>query len=80
MPDVSTGATTIPLGSNLRIGYRLNGSTSAYTYVSTLPESEDLPFTFTVPTMGEWEIEYTVICNSCSGNVYSSPETAIVTV
>jgi hypothetical protein len=80
MPFISTSATSIPFGTNLKIGYRVYGSTSAYTYVSEYPSYDELPYTFYVPSTGDWEIEYTVICSSCNGNKYSDPETTIVTV
>lgn len=81
MPFISTSATSIPFGTNLRIGYRLNGSLSAFTYISHYPSYDELPYQFSVPISGEYEIEYTVVCNSCTGTAkYSDPETVIVTV
>lgn len=73
MPDASTGTTTIKFGSVLRIGYRPFGSTAAFTYILSYPGPNDLPYTFTVPTAGTWEIEYTEICSSCANNKYSTP-------
>ena len=81
MPDISTSTTSIPFGSNLRIGYRLNGSVSPYTYVPYYPSFNELPYTFSVPTSGTWQIEYTVVCAWCEGPIkYSSPDTTLVTV
>lgn len=80
MANISTGSTSIPFGTTLRIGYRINGSTSPFTYVVTHPQYDELPYIFTVPSAGEWEIEYTVICNSCSGNLYSTNYTTVVIV
>jgi hypothetical protein len=79
--DISTSSTSIPFGTNLRIGYRTNGSIAAFTYVPYYPSFNELPYTFTVPTAGEYEIEYTVVCNACVGAArYSEPETTVVTV
>jgi hypothetical protein len=78
--DVSTGSTAIEFGATLRIGYRVNGSSGPFTYLTPLPSYNDLPYTFSVPGVGVWEIEYTQICPSCSGSNYSEPQTAIVTI
>lgn len=80
MPDVSTGTTSINYGSTLRIGYRIYGSTSPYTYLGYFPNYNELPYTYTLPTSGTFQIEYTQICPSCSANKYSEPEITIVTV
>mgnify|MGYP003405103733 CR=1 len=79
MPSVSTGSTTIPYGSTLRIGYRPYGSTSPYTYLGSFPGYDSLPYTFTLSS-GTWQLEYTSICPNCSMPKYSSPETVIITV
>lgn len=79
MPSVSTGTTSIPFGTNLRIGYRLQGNPGAFTYVSVYPTHNQLPYTFTVPTAGTWEIEYTIVCPTCTGNQFSDANITTVT-
>lgn len=78
--EVSTGSTSIEYGASLRIGYRIYGSADPFTYVSHVPTYNELPYTFSLPTTGTWEISYTQICPSCAGSQFSTPETAVVTV
>jgi len=78
--DVYTGSTAIPFGSTLKIGYRVYGSSGPYTYLSSFPSYNDLPYTFSLPTAGTWQVEYTTICPSCSGNGYSAPSTYVITL
>lgn len=73
----STGSTSIKFGSVLRVGYRPNGSTAAFTYFEPYFSFDDLPAQYTIPTVGQMEVEYTEICPNCSGGIYSN---AIVTV
>lgn len=80
MPAVSTGSTSIKFGSSLRIGYRSYGSVSAFTYVNYFPTFNELPYTFNVPSVGIWEIEYTEVCQACSGANYSDPSLTVVQV
>ncbi len=80
MHDVNTGSTSISFGSTLQIGYRTYGSSGPFTYLGYFPSYNQLPYTFSLPLPGIWEIEYTEICPSCAGSKYSSPETTIVTV
>lgn len=81
MPQASTSSTSIPFGTYLRIGYRLQGSASAFTYLTHYPSYDELPYVFTMPASGTYEVEYTVVCNQCTGNAkYSEAEIAIVTV
>ncbi|SEW21543.1 hypothetical protein SAMN05428988_3222 [Chitinophaga sp. YR573] len=80
MPDVSTGTTMIKFGSSLRIGYRAEGSASAFTYLPQYYSQAQLPLTFTVPSSGSWEIEYSEICPNCSGGIYSDSVITIVNV
>ncbi len=80
MPTFNTGSTSIDYGATLRIGYRMYGSASAFTYIVNYPSSEELPYTVNLPTAGTYEIEYTQVCPNCSGNRYSEPELVIVTV
>ena len=78
--SVSTGSTSIQYGSSLQIGWRLYGSTSPFTIISTIPTYDDLPYTFTLPSAGVYEIQYTQICPSCSAPQYSSSSNTIVTL
>lgn len=80
MSNISTGSTSIAFGATLRIGYRVNGSSSAYTYITSYPSFNDLPYIYTISTPGVYEIEYTAICPSCSMPEYSASQTTIVTV
>jgi hypothetical protein len=79
MAAVNTGSTSIPYGATLRIGYRLYGSTVPYTYLSPLPNYNELPYTFTLDS-GTWQVEYSTVCPNCSGNMFSEPETIIISV
>lgn len=78
--EVNTGATSIEYGATLGIGYRIYGSISPFTPLGHFPSYNDLPYTFSLPSAGVWEIEYTQICPNCSGNKFSNPETAVVTI
>lgn len=73
MADISTGTTNIEFGSVLRIGYRVYGSASAFTYIIHNPTYDELPYTYEIPFTGIFEIEYTRICPNCSGNNYATP-------
>lgn len=70
---------SIEFGQNLRIGHKPTGSSGPYTYLSTFPEAEDSPFTFSLP-VGIYDIEISTICPNCSGNLYSEPEVRTVNV
>lgn len=78
--EMNTGSTAIKFGSTLGIGYRIYGSISGFTPHTHYPSYNELPYTFSLPSAGVWEIEYTEICPNCSGNKFSIPETAVVTI
>jgi hypothetical protein len=80
MPYISTESTSIEFGTSLRIGYRIYGSITPFNYLSYYPSYNELPYTFEVPSVGIWEIEYTQLCSSCSGTGYSDPQTTVVTL
>ena len=80
MSTISTGTTSIKFGSSLRIGYRQAYSASAFTYVYEHPSYDQLPYIFSVPSPGLYEIEYTEICPNCSGGIYSEPVIVLVNV
>lgn len=68
LEDISAG-----FGSSFRIGYRVQGNLT-YTYLSTYPTLDDIPYSWTVPTAGlPYEVEVTEICPNCSGGIYSDP-------
>lgn len=64
---------TIPFGTSLRVGYIPTGSAGPYTYITDYPTYSDSPYTLTVPSPGQYNLELTTICPNCSGSQYSSP-------
>lgn len=80
MPSITTGSTSIGYGSTLRIGYRVYGSISGFTYITHYATYDELPYSFTVPSSGVYEIEYTEVCPTCSSPTYSQSVQTIVTV
>lgn len=78
--EANTGTTSVEFGATLRIGYRVYGSTGAFTYLNYFPSYNELPYTFHLPSNGVWEVQYTQICPNCSGSKYSDPLTAVVTI
>jgi len=78
--EVSTGTTSIAFGSVLKIGYRVYGSTGPYTYLTEYPTLNQLPYEFSLPSAGTWQLEYSELCQTCGGGRYSDPETVVVTV
>lgn len=79
MANISTGSTTITFGSNLRIGYKVHGSSNDFTYLSHLPAYEELPYIFSLPS-GTYDVEYSEVCQTCTTPSYSTPVQTIVTV
>lgn len=77
--NISTGTTTIDFGSNLRIGYKVHGSSDSFTYLTYHPLYTDLPYTYALPS-GTFDIEYAQICPSCSLPTYSTPIQITITV
>lgn len=61
---------TIPIGTKLRIGYRIQGSSSPFTYLTTTPTDQQSPYTFTLAS-GAYDLELTTVCPNCSGNAFS---------
>lgn len=64
---------TIPFGASLRVGYRIQSSSSAFTYVGTYPSYNDSPYTISGLPVGNYEVELTTICPSCSGGIFAAP-------
>lgn len=61
----------LSFGASLRVGYRIQNSSAAFTYLTTYPTYNDSPFTFDGLALGNYEVELTTICPSCSGGVFS---------
>lgn len=64
---------SLPFGASLRVGYRIQNSSAAFTYLTTFPTYNDSPFTFDGLALGNYEVELTTLCPSCSGGVFSDP-------
>lgn len=64
---------SIPFGSSLRIGYRIQNSSNPFTYLSNYPTYNDSPYTFDGLALGSYEVELTTVCPSCSGGVFADP-------
>lgn len=62
---------TISFGASLRIGYRIQNSSSAFTYVTTFPTYNQSPYTISGLAIGNYEVELTTICPNCTGGVFS---------
>lgn len=70
---------TIEYAQKLRIGYKASASASAFTYLPDFPGPDQAPFDFTL-SPGTYDVETTVICPNCSGNIYSDPIVSTVAV
>lgn len=64
---------TIPFGASLRIGYRIQSSSSAFTYITQYPSYNDSPYIISGLPVGNYEVELTTICPNCSGGIFASP-------
>ena len=64
---------TIPFGASLRIGYRIENSSSAFTYLTTFPTYNESPYTFSGLPVGNYEVELTTVCPNCTGGVFADP-------
>lgn len=71
---------TIPFGASLRVGYRTQGSSSPFSYLSQFPTYNDSPFTFSGLPESLYEVEITAICPNCGGGVFSAPEVFPATI
>jgi hypothetical protein len=79
MSTVSTGSTNIAFGSNLRIGYKIHGSAGPFTYLTTFPSYDELPYEFTL-SPGLYDIEYSQVCPTCTTPSYSDAVVTVVNV
>lgn len=64
---------TIPFGSSMRVGYRIQSSSSAFTYVTTYPGYNDSPYSVSGLAVGSYEVELTTICPNCGGGIFADP-------
>jgi hypothetical protein len=64
---------SIPFGSSIRIGYRIQASSDPFTYVPGFPSYNDSPYTINGLALGNYEVELTTICPNCSGGIFASP-------
>lgn len=63
----------MPFGASMRVGYRIQNSSAAFTYLTTYPTYNESPFTFDGLALGTYEVELTTVCPSCSGGIFSEP-------
>lgn len=68
-----------PVGSVVRIGYKLQSSSDPYTYLTYHPGYNESPYSIGGIGLGSYQVEITTICQSCSGGLYSDPEVIIAT-
>jgi len=64
---------SIPFGSSIRIGYRIQASSSPFTYVNGFPNYNQSPYTISGLALGNYEVELTTICPNCSGGIFAEP-------
>lgn len=64
---------SIPFGSSIRIGYRIQSSSSAFTYLTSYPNYNDSPYVISGLPVGNYEVELTTICPNCTGGVFADP-------
>jgi hypothetical protein len=64
---------TISFGANLRIGYRIQNSSSPFTYIPTYPTYNESPYEISDLAVGTYEVELTTICPNCGGGVFADP-------
>lgn len=65
---------SIPFGASIRIGYRIQNTSTPFTYIDTFPTYNDSPFTISdLAANNNYEVELTTICPNCSGGVFGTP-------
>lgn len=75
-------AVNVPYGTSIKVGYRVRSSGDAWTYFAYQPKYDDVfPYTFAenIPP-GDYEVEITGICSSCSGDQFTSSQIIYPTV
>jgi hypothetical protein len=65
---------TIPFGSSVRIGYRVQSSSDPFIYISPYPNYSGSPYTISGLPVGNYEVELTTVCPNCSGAVFGEPQ------
>lgn len=65
---------TIPFGSSMRIGYRIENSSSPFTYLTTFPTYNESPYVISGLAVGNYEVELTTICPNCTGGIFGEPQ------
>lgn len=65
---------SIPFGSSIRIGYRVQNSSSAFTYLTNFPTYNDSPYTIEGLPANNYEVELTTVCPNCSGGTFGEPQ------
>jgi hypothetical protein len=64
---------TIPFGSSLRVGYKIVGSLSDYTYVNFYPDYNSSPYIVGGLALGAYEVQLNTVCLNCAGSLFSDP-------
>jgi len=64
---------SIPFGASIRIGYRVQNSSTPFTYVNPFPDYTQSPYTIGGLAQNNYEVELTTICPNCSGGVFADP-------
>lgn len=64
---------SIPFGSSLRIGYRIQNSSNPFTYITNFPNYNQSPYVISGLPIGNYEVELTTICPNCTGGVFADP-------
>jgi len=64
---------TIPFGASIRIGYRIQSSSAAFTYITTFPTYNQSPYIISGLPIGNYEVELTTICPNCTGGIFAEP-------
>jgi len=62
-----------PVGSVVRIGYKLVSSGDPYTYLTYYPTYNQSPYSIGGVSIGAYQVEVTTVCNNCNGPIYSDP-------
>lgn len=60
-------------GEKLRVGYRLSGSGSSFTYLPKMLSWNDSPYTITNLPDGQYDVELTAFTNDCRNSPCSQP-------
>lgn len=64
---------TIPFGATIRVGYRIQNTSSTFFYVNPFPDYTQSPYIISGLPIGNYEVELTTICPNCSGGIFGQP-------